>query len=82
MTIEEDASIYVHARMFLEGSCYRSTNFVVRRNGKGFHNRFHIVLLKTSLVERAWELLPTHSFNLMSASEFASGYPWDYGIIG
>lgn len=74
VTIEDEASIYVYARMFIEDMCYRATNFVVWRNGNGFHSQFHIVLLTTFLVERAWELLPIHSFNLIIASAFASGY--------
>ena len=37
---------------------------------------------EAALLERAWELLPTHSFNMIYAYEFASGYPWDFGIIG
>lgn len=72
----------MHGGGMIEGACYRATNFVVRRRGKGFHSQFHIVFFKTTIVERVWELLPPHVFNLITVSEFANGYPLDVGLIG
>lgn len=80
--MEENSSIQAHKSVFVEGMCYRMTIFVVRREGKGVHRTFHIFLLKSSIVERIWELLPMHSFNVMSVLEFASCCSWELGIIG
>ena len=82
MAMEDYSSIAAHRSVFLPEKCYRATNFVVRRGGKGIHRAFHIVLLASTTVEIVWELLPVHSFHLITVSEFANGCPWGLGLFG
>lgn len=82
MTLEDDASISLHGGLFIEEICYRITNFVVCRDGRGLHRSLHVIIFKTSFVEQVWDFFPSHSFNSVTCSEFVGGYPWDFGIIG
>lgn len=82
VSLEDEGTIGSLGNMFLQSMCYRMSNFIVRKNGKGFHSRFHIVLTRRSIVERAWELLPEHCFNLISVTEFARGVSVEGGVIG
>ena len=82
VTLEDSSSIVMHGGAMIEGMCYRASRFVVRRKDNGFHSQFHIVFFKTTMVERAWELLPQHAFNLITVSDFANGFSMDLGLIG
>ena len=82
MAMEDSSAIAAHRSGFLPEKCYRATNFVVRRGGKWIHRAFHIVLLASTTVQVVWELLPVHSFHLITVSEFANCCPWGLGLFG